>query len=1001
KTSTRPPPPAPYHCRFKVSDVGKYLYKIRDDSVRPRNFLGADDEDGIEAILSDREGHSLHEYIDGDEPLRPIIDFDLPREVYDSINPKLTGKEILDSLNRAFMKASHEIFPEWDHKTITIASSSDAKKISYHISTFGMRLQNIAQVAAFTELVHEKLPVSLQEKSIIDNIANKSSFSLRMLGSSKYVEETKEHIRVKKAIHPKNGSIFDFMLRPPNDESKIIKSPILDKPKTEVKRCNDANGEITQADYDFVELLLRDNCVEGYTLSFPSENTPNLFSLTRNSPSHCPICDREHTNENAYIIRYKKSYRFYCYRADQDRKPEIRNPSLKLTISETALDQEQKLPSPTKLDRSRISDPNDHFVWGDLIDMCGTKEKFTRNAVYEAIQATIACIQTDTKLWVLKLEDSNGSLFFKMSSKLDIAKYEISLVELGGEAVKLVNLIDRAVIEAPIIEIDSALIEPIIWHIENVWCNRNNVLSEYVLNWFSYLVQYPDKKPGTVLVLRSPPRSGKNILTDFIGKEVLGQELFFASSDLGKVLGRFNSCIQARKLILLNETGMASGEWHKANDHLKSLITEPYVTIECKGLEPKTIKDFAGYIVLSNHDAPLRIEMGDGHIVCLDVSPRCKGNMEYFKRLGKILDNPNTPGVFMNYLLKRDLSDWIPQNIPNTKMRADTMRDQLPNPIRFIINYISLWSVERIDKLNCTELYQEYLGWCGSNGEKPFSSAILGKKFSQIGIDRARSRDNGVRVYQYILDHSKIIAKLHESGLGNIEEFSDIPQDELPANETTDIPIFNMPEKLPSKFASPQLEKNTPPPLLSSKGKKADNWDNSTKDLFDYVVEQAEPPVVSTSGTSEESKSLETIISSDKEVPSESVTDELEPKPDPEPRPNSFPSDPVMKGPQWIKEGEKSARAQREERLRKRAIELGENPDDFMTITKKDKLDSITFRDRMEADARMCGYAKEVEEDPNEYMDMKIRERLMGEEIIRRDLEDDGVTTSWLDTDEE
>ena len=196
----------------------------------------------------------------------------------------------------------------------------------------------------------------------------------------------------------------------------------------------------------------------------------------------------------------------------------------------------------------------------------------------------------------------------------------------------------------------------------------------------AYLVQYPEKKPGTVLVLRSPPRSGKNILTDFIGKEVLGSELFFASSDLGRILGRFNSCIQARKLILLNETGMVSGEWQKANDHLKSLITEPYITIERKGIEPKTIKDFAGYMVLSNHDAPLRVEMGDGRIVCLDVSPRCKGNMGYFKQLGKILEHPNTPSNFMSYLLKRDLSNWIPQDIPNTKMKVETMWGHLPTP---------------------------------------------------------------------------------------------------------------------------------------------------------------------------------------------------------------------------------------------------------------------------------------------------------------------------------
>ena len=47
-------------------------------------------------------------------------------------------------------------------------------------------------------------------------------------------------------------------------------------------------------------------------------------------------------------------------------------------------------------------------------------------------------------------------------------------------------------------------------------------------------------------------------------------------------------------------------------------------------------------------------------------------------------------------------------------------------------------------------------------------------------------------------------------------------------------------------------------------------------------------------------------------------------------------------------------RAQREERLRKKAFELGEDPDIFMTITEKDRLDSITFQDRMETDSRMC-----------------------------------------------
>lgn len=91
-----------YHRGHNAESVAEYIYKIRDDTVRPREFLGTDSSDGIEAILTDRHGHSLHEYIKGDDPLRPFIDFDLCRETFDKIEPKLTRKEVRYTLYKAF-----------------------------------------------------------------------------------------------------------------------------------------------------------------------------------------------------------------------------------------------------------------------------------------------------------------------------------------------------------------------------------------------------------------------------------------------------------------------------------------------------------------------------------------------------------------------------------------------------------------------------------------------------------------------------------------------------------------------------------------------------------------------------------------------------------------------------------------------------------------------------------------------------------------------------------
>ena len=124
----------------------------------------------------------------------------------------------------------------------------------------------------------------------------------------------------------------------------------------------------------------------------------------------------------------------------------------------------------------------------------------------------------------------------------------------------------------------------------------------------------------------------------------------------------------------MNETGMASDEWHKANDHLKFLITEDYISIERKDLESQECGHYSGFMILSNHDSPIQVKEGDGRIVCLDVSARCKGNFQYFKRLDEILDHLDTSRSFIAYLLSLDVpKDWHPHDLPVTKMKTEMM----------------------------------------------------------------------------------------------------------------------------------------------------------------------------------------------------------------------------------------------------------------------------------------------------------------------------------------
>jgi len=116
-----------------------------------------------------------------------------------------------------------------------------------------------------------------------------------MLESPKYDEKTDKYIYIKKAIYSKDGIIFNFIIYLPNDDSRVINNPFLaisePKVKRYLKRNNNISSKTTQIEFDFVESLLRDNYIEGYTLLFSSDNISDLFLLTYNFPLYYPLCD--------------------------------------------------------------------------------------------------------------------------------------------------------------------------------------------------------------------------------------------------------------------------------------------------------------------------------------------------------------------------------------------------------------------------------------------------------------------------------------------------------------------------------------------------------------------------------------------------------------------------------------------------------------------------------------------------------------------------------------
>ncbi|PKK55706.1 hypothetical protein RhiirC2_801706 [Rhizophagus irregularis] len=125
-----------------------------------------------------------------------------------------------------------------------------------------------------------------------------------------------------------------------------------------------------------------------------------------------------------------------------------------------------------------------------------------------------------------------------MRTKLDLTNFKINIIDIieyGGESIKLKSLIDQVVTKGLIIyedynflpypinasqlntdffnlflgflaksapEINKEIMDMILWHVKNVICSGDERLDEYIWNWWAYLVQKPEKKPRSILVLK-------------------------------------------------------------------------------------------------------------------------------------------------------------------------------------------------------------------------------------------------------------------------------------------------------------------------------------------------------------------------------------------------------------------------------------------------------------------------------------------------------------------
>lgn len=206
---------------------------------------------------------------------------------------------------------------------------------------------------------------------------------------------------------------------------------------------------------------------------------------------------------------------------------------------------------------------------------------------------------------------------------------------------------------------------PLLDHIKNIWCNGNENHYNYVINWFAHLIQFPNVKMSSVIVLKSLEGAGKSIVMDLIN-EIIGDKHSLTISSWDEILGSFNSLAEGKVFMCLDEVTWGGNK--KDAGILKNFVSGVKKNINKKGKDQYTIKDFANFVITSNNEWIIPAEKGTRRWFCLELNNKYAGisseeKKKYFQEVRGV-----TKEAFAYFLNSIDVSDFNPREFEETPL---------------------------------------------------------------------------------------------------------------------------------------------------------------------------------------------------------------------------------------------------------------------------------------------------------------------------------------------
>jgi len=199
-------------------------------------------------------------------------------------------------------------------------------------------------------------------------------------------------------------------------------------------------------------------------------------------------------------------------------------------------------------------------------------------------------------------------------------------------------------------------------HLRDNVCDGNADHYAYLMGWMATAVQKPAQQGHTAVVMRGTQGTGKSFFAKTFGR-LFGQH-FLQVSDPKHLIGSFNAHLRDCLVLFGDEAFYAGDKKHESV--LKMLVTEDTMTIEAKGVDAHTARNFIKLIMASNESWVVPAGHHERRYFVLDVNPARQQDNAYFGAIQAELDDGGMEAL-LHTLRTWDLSEFRIRDLPQTK----------------------------------------------------------------------------------------------------------------------------------------------------------------------------------------------------------------------------------------------------------------------------------------------------------------------------------------------